>query len=54
MQVAIESKVYPPDPEREQLVLERLNDKFPELGINVAEECKILRHARASLNAGNN
>ena len=54
MDVAIVSGIFPPDPKKERLVLERLSKKYPELGINPEEEQKILLHARLSLNAHNN
>ncbi|KKR38062.1 hypothetical protein A2361_01065 [Candidatus Woesebacteria bacterium RIFOXYB1_FULL_40_26] len=52
--VALDSGIVPPDPKRERPVLERLNKKYPELGINPEKEQKIRMHARLLLNAHNN
>lgn len=54
VRVAITSGIFPPDPKRELLALERLSKKYPKLGINPEEELKILLHAGLSLNANNN
>lgn len=54
IRVAETSGIFPPDPEQEQLVLERLNKKFPELGIDLKLGQKILLHARAAINSHNN
>ena len=52
--VALDSGIVQPDPKRERPVLERLNKKYPELGINPEKEQKIRMHARLLLNAHNN
>lgn len=54
VRVARVSGIFPPDPERERLVLEKINMIFPELGIDPIEEQKIILHARISLNSHNN
>jgi chorismate mutase len=52
--VAFESGIFPPDPDRERRVQERLSKKFPESGIDPQREQSIVRHARLALNAQNN
>lgn len=49
--VAITSGVFPPDPEQEWPVLERLSEKYPELDIDPEEKTSILLHARLFFNA---
>jgi len=51
--LALQSGIMP-NADKEQLVLERLSEKFPEAGINPEEERKIAIHARLLLNARNN
>jgi hypothetical protein len=52
--VALDSGIFPPDPKQERPVLERLRRKYPESGIDIEKELKILTHARLLFNAHSN